>query len=300
MAPPELLAPEEVVKHSPEEADLLLDRLEATVPVRSPFESVPPADAARATVFGDTHGDWRSTVSAARAFVADPKNEFLVGLGDYVDRPPLDCPEGSVANVLYLLQLAGAHPDRVYLLQGNHETHRRIAVLPHSLPEEIDALWGPVEMRYERVMRLLERGALALTTGSGVYLAHAGFPREPTDGPFPSEFSRLDDDAFIDVVWGEAIVGRTHRGFVRPFDQAELELFLERSGARIFLRGHDPDLTGRPLFGDRCLTLHTCRIYERFGGVIVARFPMGDAVSSVADVSVEHLDTEGRSFLPPE
>jgi hypothetical protein len=65
------------------------------------------------------------------------------------------------------------------------------------------------------------------------------------------------------------------------------------------LRGHDPDLTGRPLYDGHCLTLHTCRVFERFGGVIVGRFPLGRPIESTRDVLLEHLPTEGQHFAIP-
>ena len=93
-------------------------------------------------------------------------------------------------------------------------------------------------------------------------------------------------------------MGLSRRNVVPPFDEAALDRFFVRSGARLFLRGHDPDLTGRPLYRGRCLTLHTCRVYQRFGGVLVARLPLDRDVASVADLSIDHLDTEGREYPP--
>ncbi|HEV2449805.1 MAG TPA: metallophosphoesterase, partial [Thermoplasmata archaeon] len=178
MAISSVRAPEELLGLAPEAADELLDRLEAEVPVSGGSFDLPGPPAVEAIVFGDTHGDWRSTLAAARRFLDAPGERCLVGLGDYVDRPPGDCPNGSVANLLYLLQLRAAFPDRVYLIQGNHETSRRFPVVPHSLPEEVDDLWGPQEERYTRLMGLAERGAFAALSPSGAYLAHAGFPME--------------------------------------------------------------------------------------------------------------------------
>ncbi len=294
-----MLEPPELLRLEPEAADELLDRLIATVPLRRPFVGVPDAPGTTATVFGDTHGDWRSTLAACTRFLADPGRSFLVGLGDYIDRAPADCGEGSVANALYLLQLAAEYPDRVLLIQGNHETHRKIPVLPHELPEEVDQLWGPVEERYWRLLELLERGPLAATTGSGAYLAHGGFPLAPGDVPFPQELLAPTDDGLAEVVWGEPAASRSHRGFVRPFTEEELDRFRRRSGTSVFVRGHDPDLTGRPIYHGHCLTLHTSRLYERFGGVVVARLPMGERVEDCSGIQIDHLETEGRSYPEP-
>jgi hypothetical protein len=74
---------------------------------------------------------------------------------------------------------------------------------------------------------------------------------------------------------------------------------LEVSGNRGFLRGHDADLTGRSVFHHRCLTIHTSRIYERYGGVVIARVPLVQPVNSTEEIELEHLETEGREYPPP-
>lgn len=289
--------PEEILALDPAEADRLLDRLEALVPVRPGFLDVPASAAREAIVFGDTHGDWRSAEAAAERFLSAPGERLLVGLGDYIDRTPEDSPEGSVANALYLLSLAAEFPDRVVLLQGNHETVRTVPALPHDLPEEVDLLWGPEPSRYSRLLGLLERGPLAARLASGVYLAHGGFPR--TARFWRGAFDPPTEETVLDVAWTDCATSRIDRGLGAPFTEADLEGFLRASDTRLFLRGHDPDLTGRPAFHGRCLTVHTTRYYERFGGVVVVRVPLDRAVGGADDVRVEHLETEGRRYPIP-
>lgn len=293
-------SPTEILELDPEGADLLLDDLERAVPVHPPFVALAPGAVEEAVVFGDTHGDWRSTLEVVDRFSVGPEPRFLIGLGDYVDRAPRDCPNGSVANALHLLSLAARFPERVILLQGNHETSRQVPVVPHTLPEEVDDLWGPEEERYHRVVGLLERGPLAASTPSGAFLAHAGFPRRLASPRWTDSFDRLDDEGLCEVVWAECDASRNRRGAARPWGARDLEGFLGTAGLKVLLRGHDPDVCGRPLYAGRCLTLHTTRIYERYGGVIVARLPLRAPLETVRDLRVEHLSTEGRSFPSPE
>jgi hypothetical protein len=293
------VSPTEILALDPEGADALLEQLERQVPVRAPFEALPLGTAREAIVFGDSHGDWRSTMAAFEEFAAAGSDRLLLGLGDYIDRAPEDCGAGSVANSLYLLSVEAKYPDRVLLLQGNHETSRRIGAIPHHLPEEVDELWGPAQERYDRIMGLLERGPLAASTPSGVYLAHAGFPRT-LDASWKTTYDHLDDEALAEVVWSECDAARSRRGGARVWRESDLEAFLNASGLSLMLRGHDPDLCGRPLYRGRCMTLHTTRIYERYGGVITARVPLTGRVDSTADLSVLHLSTEGRTYpVPP-
>lgn len=294
-----LLSPESILRSSPDEADELLDRLERGVPVRPGLSDVPARGFPEALVIGDTHGDWRSTLEVRDAFLRpDGGPRVLVGLGDYVDRVPHDAGPGSVVNALLLLDLVARFPDRVVLVQGNHETSRRIPVVPSSLPEEVDGLWGPAAERYARLAGLLERGPLAAATANGVYLAHSGFPRGPLPTSWRRAFDDVDEDRLIDIVWNDCDVSHTHRGVARPWGEADLTSFLGATGLSVFLRGHDPVLTGRPLYGGRCLTLHTTRIFERYGGVLMARVPLDRPIRTVSDVRLEHLGTEGRSYAP--
>jgi len=286
--------PAEILGFNSDEADSLLDDLERHVPVRSPLTALPSSSVEEAIVFGDSHGDWRSTEEVERRYREGDR--CLIGLGDYVDRPPVDCDQGSVANALYLLGLAAERPDRVFLVQGNHETVRRIAALPHSLAEEVDELWGPEPSRYERILGLLERGPYTVTTSNGAYLAHAGFPTGALPTPWSLAFSNVTEDRLAQLVWAECARSRIRRGAVAPWGEADLDHFLGVTGLRIVVRGHDPDLTGRPQFDGRCLTLHTCREYERFGGVIVGHLPLQERLESVEQVLIEHLPTEHRAF----
>ncbi|MCI4334816.1 MAG: metallophosphoesterase [Thermoplasmata archaeon] len=295
---PSVRPPEELLRLRPEEADELIDRLEAEVPVASGSFDLPGPPAVEAIVIGDTHGDWRSTQAAARRFLENPGEKCFVGLGDYIDRPPEDCPNGSVANLLYLLSLRAAYPDRVFLIQGNHETSRRFPVLPHSLPEEVDDLWGPEEDRYSRLMGLAERGGYAALSPGGAYLAHAGFPTEAPAREWRARLAEGADGPVLDVVWRSADASRIDRGFLPSFTERELESFLGEVGASVFLRGHDPDLTGRSSYHHRCLTIHTSRLYELYGGVLIARLPLDRAVRSSEDIRLEHLETEGRRSYP--
>lgn len=283
--------PAQIAGLEPEEADRLFDELEASVPVRPGFLRLGDVPADEAIVFGDSHGDWRSTAAPVARFLEDPRRRCLIGLGDYVDRAPDDCEGGSVANALWLLELAAQFPERVFLLVGNHDLSRRIPALPHDLPEEVDLLWGPNVERYARLLGLLERGPLAAVSGNGVYLAHAGFPRG-AGNQFEARFAEADESTLLDVTWADCAASTIDRGLGRPFDEPELAEFLRRADCHVFLRGHDPVLTGRPLYHKSLLTLHTTRAYARFGGVIFARFPMRSPVRSTDAVRVEHAPTE--------
>lgn len=299
MAVDALILPPQILCLPPEEADALLDRLEGSVPSHPTLLDLSSVRAREAIVFGDSHGDWRTTTAVAQRYQDPSSGRMLIGLGDYVDRSPADCGTGAVANALYLLQLAAADPEHVVLLQGNHETVRVIGAVPESLRGEVRGLWGPAAERYDRLIGLLGRGPLAAFHRAGPYLAHAGFPTRTSIPPWTAAFAPADERLVAQVAWAECAASRNRRGVAPPFDERQLTEFLSAAGLTFFLRGHDPDLTGRSVFHDRCLTLHTTRIYERYGGVIYARVPLDRPLGSVRDVTIEHAETEGQRYGPP-
>jgi hypothetical protein len=292
-------SPEALAGLATADADSFLDRLERSVPRRPALVEIGRIPGGRALVFGDSHGDWRSTRELGKAFRPDDPGMLLLGLGDYIDRAPADCGPGSVANALWLLSLEARWPERVYLLQGNHELARRLGAQPHTLPHECEELWHDGGARYERIMGLLERGPIAAVTANGAYLAHAGFPRGRLPQPWTHAFDALTDEALLDLTWAECAASHLRRGAAEPWDEEALGRFRDASGVSIVLRGHDPDLTGRPVYSRRVLTLHTCRLYQRYGGVIAAWVPLDTPLADVTALSVVHLATEGERFDPP-
>lgn len=287
--PPWPGSPEAILALSPAEADRLLDALDRTIPRSPGFLELPTGGAAELLVFGDTHGDWRSSAEVVRRF-DERAGSLLVGLGDYIDRTPRDCPHGSVANALYLLTSCARSPGRVCLIQGNHELTRQIPVAPHDTRAEVESLWGGDGDRYNRLLDLLTRGPVAAVTANGVYLAHAGFPRPPLPSPWSRALLPPDETRLLEVTWSECGASHIRRGAALSWGPAELDEFLRASGCTIVLRGHDPDIAGRAVYGGRALTLHTTRIFKGFGGVTMARVPLDRPVRSAVDISIERLE----------
>jgi calcineurin-like phosphoesterase family protein len=284
----------DVIEHMESaEIDALLAELDPQVSAESALVHVAPPRATTVAVIGDTHGDWRSAQAALEWFLQSPGDRGFLGLGDYVDRAPPDSPGGSAVNALFLLSVKASFPDRVLLLQGNHEAARRIPVIPHTLPEEMKVKWGENRPRYSRLMGLLERGPLAAYTSSGVFLSHGGFPAQ-MGSPWTDRFRSVDETLLVELLWNDVAASRLDRGLSPPFDEEALDRFLRATGLHVFLRGHDPNVVGRSLYHDRCLTLHTSRAHERYGGVLTAHVPLDRPVLTTRDIEVRKLLTRDR------
>ncbi len=61
---------------------------------------------------GDTHGDFSTTQYITGRFLQNSDKQYLIFLGDYIDREPE--PAGSVWNIVYLCLLKMNFPDRVF------------------------------------------------------------------------------------------------------------------------------------------------------------------------------------------
>lgn len=290
---PRPIPPETIDGMTAGEVDALLAQLDPHISSEPTLVLVHPEASNTLAVMGDTHGDWRSTKAALEWFLQSPSDRAFVGLGDYIDRAPADCPAGSAVNALHLLSVKAAFPDRVFLIQGNHEAARRIPVIPHTLPEEMADRWGEDRRRYSRIMGLLERGPLAGYTPSGVFLAHGGFPSRLAP-VWQDRFRSADETLLVELLWRDAAASRVDRGLSPSFDEEALDVFLRGTGLHVFLRGHDPSVVGQSLYHDQCLTLHTSRLYEQYGGILTARVALDHAVHSTRELQVVRLEVGFR------
>ncbi len=247
-------------------------------------------------VIGDTHGDFASA-RAALAPPGGPPDRPFVAVGDYIDRStrseprPRSLPLGSLWTTLFLIARKLQHPQRIILLQGNHEAARRLPVpgptylreLRDRFPrDEALALW-------RATFEVVERLPLAALSSNGVFLAHGGIP--PPDSP-PVEGWRRDDPGLLEgLVWSDPANAYEDRGVGFPFSEAELTRFLGSVSANVLLRGHDPKHSGISLYRGTCLTLQTSDLFRRFGhgGILRAEVPPLPRIAGAEAIAVEEL-----------
>lgn len=205
----------------------------------------------RTIVFvGDTHGDRDATEQVLDRF--PPAEHVLVFLGDYVDRGP-----DSPGNLRLLLQAKLDHPDRVFLLMGNHEAW---AVTPFSPADFWERLSPHEEKAYGEALAELP---FAGYHPAGVLALHGALP----------DVARLADIEQVclgsaewrTITWGDwadvpgYALGSGVSG--RPtFGASYFARLMSRLGVRALIRAHQPSAP-MFLFEDRCLTLFTTHAY---------------------------------------
>jgi protein phosphatase len=223
---------------------------------------IPPSG--EAIVVGDIHGDLQSlkhilheTRFIERAL--DKRNIYLIFLGDYGDR-------GVYSPEVYyvVLTLKRMFPEKVILLQGNHEGPEDLLAYPHDLPYHLRRKFGSEGPEiYRELSALFRQFYTAVLVEVRYVMLHGGVP---------SEVKNLGDVAFAyekhpieshleEILWSDPIDGLSGkspspRGAGYLFGEDITRRFLNIAGARFLIRGHEPAVNGYKFnHGGRVLTL---------------------------------------------
>jgi len=188
---------------------------------------------------GDLHGELQSVLSVQQ-YIQKYKNHYFIFLGDYADRGPEQI---ETFNLVMALNLA--HPQRVLMLRGNHES------------DEIAAHYGfysavtrtypfDVFKHYSRVFEVLPIAAYRKDT---VFACHGGVPEDVTSIEEVQARNRRNpnfpDDVIFQLVWNDPREGRfrfipnTRSSRARYYGQEAFDTFMENIDARMMFRGHE-------------------------------------------------------------
>ncbi len=223
-------------------------------------------------VAGDTHGDVVVSKEIVKKFF-DEKFDYLVFLGDYVDRAPPDV-GSSLPNIDFLLEMKLEYPEKIFLLKGNHEANYAIPCFPHEFIYEAGE-------RYEYYVNAFKEMPLAGILNN-VFVAHGGILQT-------GELDRLDKndvEAIEMLTWSDPAIANLYRGAGMPFNDKDLREFLEEIEAEAFIRGHDYNMNGMVVY-EKCLTIFSSRLYKDAGnkGILIAKICRN--VNDVKDIEVE-------------
>ena len=229
-----------------------------------------------AVFVGDTHGDLEATETVLDRYL--PDNDYtLVFLGDYVDRGP-----SSMDNIDTLLKAKADHPNRLYLLQGNHEAPEMLG----SPREFWDSLSPDERIIYGRVLGKLPYAAL----GRGLIGLHGGLPDVESMQDMGS--IKPGSDNWERITWGDFrafskgdYLGISNHG--RPeFGMAYFNRVMKKLGKNVLIRSHQPGAAGT-MYNNRCLTLFTSKAYlpER----TIAVTDLGKEAKSANDLDVRKV-----------
>ena len=238
----------------------------------------------RTLVAGDTHGDIIMSKEVVKKFLRE-NFDYLVFLGDYVDRPPEDI-SSSFPNIDFLLEMKVKFPEKIYLLKGNHEANYAIPCFPNEFEKEA----GKAYDEYVSVFRKMPLAAIS----NNIFLSHAGFPSKKK----LSQIEKNNIGDIEEITWSDAFISPVLRGAGNRFDEKSLSKFLHETNTKGFVRGHDYYLNGTVVY-KKCLTIFTSRVYAKKGngGILVAEIERD--TEDVSQLTIQNFcDGEWKIYEP--
>ncbi len=207
---------------------------------------------------GDTHGDLEASQMVMQRYLKNPYR--IVFLGDYVDRG-----DDSEENILHLLGLKLEHPEKIFLLAGNHEGFMVKQFQPSSF-------WSSISFEErEEYAFLFSKFPVAATTQNGILAVHGALP----DLESLEEISKVElgDENWDRMVWGdfaEEEVDFLGDLWGRPqFGRPYFERMMERYQKQVLVRSHQPHAPPK-MFDNRCITIFTSYAYLPIRTVAIA------------------------------
>jgi serine/threonine-protein phosphatase PP1 catalytic subunit len=228
-------------------------------------------------VVSDLHGDSKSLFRILseigfERFLSNPMNK-LVFLGDYVDRG-----NDSVGVMYAVCHLKGTYPDSVVLMRGNHEAPAEFPFSSHNLTHEIEERFGDRGKEvYQKLLSMFKSLTLATVIRQELLLVHGGLPTEDAVvANLESIATAQENHARIrvleELLWNDPRQIETasgweisRRGLGRHFGSGISRRWLQASGAKVVVRGHEPCQGFRLDHGDTVMTLFSCKeAYPKF------------------------------------
>lgn len=205
-------------------------------------------------VVGDTHGDFGAVKHIVTLW--DQEKGSLVFLGDYVDRGGQ-----QLETINFLLALKLTHPDKVFLLRGNHETpsvNSRYG-FSHVCIKKFGKEARKMYDEYNNLFSYLSSSLLCRR----ILLLHGGIPQGLDTledlNVLPKGDLDADNDILGQILWNDPselhdeFEPNWERGIHCTFGKKVFFEFLETHHLDMVIRGHEVFLEGYKYFFDRKL-----------------------------------------------
>lgn len=223
-------------------------------------------------IISDLHGDSKSLFRilseiSYEQFLSKELNK-LVFLGDYIDRG-----SDSLSIIYSLCYLKSTYPDSVIVMRGNHEAPAEFPFSPHNFPYEIKDRFGDRWRDiYREILSMFRLLTLAAVVRQKLLLVHGGLPTKEAAAEnfresiaFANE-SQVRNSVLEEILWNdprqidEENKGqeRSRRGFGRYFGPSVTRTWLQATGAKAVIRGHEPCQGFRLDHDNMIMTLFSC------------------------------------------
>jgi protein phosphatase len=251
-------------------------------------------------IIGDLHGDSKSLFRILseinyHQFLSKKLNK-LVFLGDYIDRG-----NDSLGIIYSICCLKSAYPDSVVVMRGNHEAPAEFPFWPHDFPYEIEdrfgARWREI---YKELLAMFRQLTLATIVWPKLLLVHGGLPvKEAAAENFRESIafayeSQTRTSVLEEILWNDPREidenkgqDRSGRGLGRYFGRSVTRTWLQATGTKAVVRGHEPCQGFRLDHDNMIMTLFSCKdIYPNSAAAyLVLNAAKLDTIKDAKDLS---------------
>ncbi|MFL6496241.1 MAG: metallophosphoesterase family protein [Nitrososphaera sp.] len=253
-------------------------------------------------VVSDLHGDSDSLFQILSEinyehFLSKTLNK-IVFLGDYIDRG------GDSLSIIYAIcHLKTTYPDSVILMRGNHEAPAEFPFSPHDYPNRLRDRFGERWREiYRETLSLFRMLTIVTIVRQKLLLVHAGLPTQKTQDAKLAESYTSDTESQLksksmleELLWNDPRdlpedkpYERSRRGLGRYFGRSVTNEWLQKTGTKVIIRGHEPCRGFKLDHDNKIMTLFSCRdIYPDSAAAYLSLDQgMIDAVEDAMDLSV--------------
>ncbi|MFL6372464.1 MAG: metallophosphoesterase family protein, partial [Nitrososphaera sp.] len=222
----------------------------------------------------------------------------IVFLGDYIDRG------GDSLSIIYAIcHLKTTYPDSVILMRGNHEAPAEFPFSPHDYPNRLRDRFGERWREiYRETLSLFRMLTIVTIVRQKLLLVHAGLPTQKTQAAKLAESYTSDTESQLksksmleELLWNDPRdlpedkpYERSRRGLGRYFGRSVTNEWLQKTGTKVIIRGHEPCRGFKLDHDNKIMTLFSCRdIYPDSAAAYLSLDQgMIDAVEDAMDLSV--------------
>jgi diadenosine tetraphosphatase ApaH/serine/threonine PP2A family protein phosphatase len=224
-------------------------------------------------IVGDLHGNLQDLLRILRSQTLSATYLFL---GDYIDRG-----EFSLEVILFLLTLTCKHPDRFFLLRGNHEC--RSIASNYGFRDNVLAMYS--EALFDHFMEVFDWMPIAAVVNGSVFCVHGGIVPGlqsvnqivQVERPINLEVPDLTRS----MLWADPDTQHPHfsegrRGRTFEFGPVALKTFLTNNRLRVLVRAHQCVKDGIKFYDSMpVITVFSSSNYDprraNWAGILIAR-----------------------------
>ncbi len=231
---------------------------------------------------GDTHGDLTASIKVVEMHLnIDTK---IIFLGDYVDRG-----SDSKGNINYLLKKKAEDPDKIHLLQGNHETYCTLELSPADFWKNLKS------NEKEKYHNIFKKFPLAVSVGDIVAL-HGALPNikkiedinKIGEGELDKNWMAMLWGDFNEIRLGEGDESYDNRSGRPIYGKEYFNKIMKNLNKNVLIRSHQSD-ANQVMFNNKCLTIFTSSAYWVKRTIAIADFNKKKRIMGVDDLVIEKI-----------